>query len=105
MSNRTANRRLWRTTDDRVVEDGDPDAKLLLAAGPGDEIDPALDHLTIPAKFLEKGTDTKADREAAAAAAATEPPAEPVEAKAAETPPNKSRKATAAKRTTTRRRG
>lgn len=58
--NRIANRRLWRTADDTVVEDGDPAAKFLLAAGPGDEIDPALDHVDIPAKFLEKGG--KADK-------------------------------------------
>lgn len=52
--NRIANRRLWRTADDIVVEDGDPAAKLLLAAGDGDEIDPLLDHIDVPAKFLQK---------------------------------------------------
>lgn len=36
-----AHARLWETADGRVVEEGDPDAAFLLAAGEGSVIDPA----------------------------------------------------------------
>lgn len=101
---RIANRRLWRTADGRVVEDGDPAAAVLIAAVPGDEIDEAtLADLEIPAKFLDKGGDkpTVEDKPAETepeAVPAVEVPAAP----AVETKPARTTRKPAAKRTAKR---
>lgn len=81
MMNRVANRRLWLTEDGTVVEEGHADARTLLAAGAGEEIDPAyFAELEIPAKYLvgEKAAEKAANKAGATAAnkaASLEPPA------------------------------
>lgn len=81
----TVDRRLWLTSDrQRVVEDGDPDGRFLLAGGPG---------ATIPRRLAEAlgllGQSAPSAPPAEALPRTPEPEAEPEPAKQAEKPADK----------------
>lgn len=61
MSDRIAKERLYRTVDDRVVSEGDPDAAYLLAAE-GDEIPEGFDVPKSKIAPAEKAADTPANK-------------------------------------------